>query len=72
MSKTGFDLGFKTKFETLSFLHYVKSPNYGEIFEATWNHPNVLKLFIHGRNDTLFDSKLLNEKAIYYAYRKEL
>jgi phage terminase large subunit len=54
MSTVGFDLGFKTKYETLSFLHYIKHPDYGEIFDATWNHPNILKKFIHGRNDTLF------------------
>lgn len=72
LSSTGFDIGFKTKYETVSFIHYIKSPDYGEVFAATWNHPNVLKLFIHGRNDTLFNSDLLNEKVIYYAYRKEL
>jgi|688.fasta_scaffold153643_4 hypothetical protein len=72
MSRTGFDIGFTTKYETLSFLHYIKAPEYGEIFPTTWNHPNVLKLFIYGRNDTLFTPSLLNEKAIYYTYAKEL
>jgi len=54
VSKTGFDLGFKSKYETLSFLHYVKCEEYGEMFESTKNHPKILKLIIHGRNDTLF------------------
>lgn len=72
MSSTGFDLGFHTKYETLSFIHYIKSPDYGEVFASTWNHPNVLKLFIHGRNDTLFNSSLLNQKAIYYTYKKDI
>ncbi len=42
------------------------------MFDTTWNHPKVLKLFIHGRNDSLFDSKLLNEKVMYFTYQKEL
>lgn len=32
----------------------------------------MLKLFIHGRNDTLFESKLLNEKVAYYCYLNKL
>lgn len=72
MSSTGFGMDFKSKYETMSFLHYIKSPDYGEIFDATWNHPSVLKLFIHGRKDTLFQPKLLNEKVVYYCYQKKL
>lgn len=72
LSSMGFDLGFKNKYQTLSFLRLVKSPDYGELFETTRHHPEVLKLIIHGRKDTLFDSTLLNEKAIYFSMLREL
>jgi len=29
VSKAGFDLGYKTKYETIGFLHFIKCPEYG-------------------------------------------
>ena len=71
VSALGFDLGF-SKYNTLALFNMIKNPDMAEAFEATWHHPAVLKLMIHGRNDGVFSDELLNEKAIYYTYKRSL
>lgn len=72
MSSAGFRLDFKNKYQTLSFMRYIQSKNYGIGFQITLDHPNILKLIIHGTKDSLFESPLLNEKAIHFCYKRNL
>lgn len=41
-------------------MRYIQSKDFGKGFVNTTNHPNILKLFIHGNKDTLFETTLLN------------
>lgn len=60
IQKVGFPLAFNNKYETLAFIKYVKSKDYGELFANMVNHPKILKLIIHGLRDPLFEPPLLN------------
>ena len=42
---------------------YTSVENCAEICKSTSS------MFIYGRNDTIFETSLLNEKVIYYAYK---
>lgn len=54
ISSTGFNLDFKNKYQTLAFMRYIQSKNYGVGFQITLDHPKILKLIIHGTKDALF------------------
>ena len=54
MKQTGFSLDFRDKYDTLSFMHFIKNPGFSELFEVSRHYPNLLKLLVYGRNDTLF------------------
>ena len=72
MKQTGFDLNFRDKYDTLAFMHYIKNPGYNELFKVAEGYPNILKLFIYGRRDTLFETRLINEKVIFYSYKNKM
>ena len=71
MKQLGFELGFQDKYQTLSFMRYIKSNKYGELFEMAHYYPPVVKLLVYGRNDTIFETQLLNEKSIFYTYKNK-
>lgn len=69
MSSTGFALDLNQSMKHLSFIHYIKS-NYKN-FRRYLEPPQSAQAFVR-RNDTLFESKLLNEKVAYYCYLNKL
>ena len=52
-------------------MRYIKSKNYGELFEMARQYPKIVKLLIYGQNDTIFETVLLNEKSIFYTYKNK-
>jgi hypothetical protein len=52
------------------FLSY-KTQGFNEIFEMVRRLPKVLKLSIYGEKDNIFETRNLDEKAIFYLYNEK-